>query len=565
MNLRANLDGLATFTALAACALACSSSSGGSGATEGGDGGRLDGAAVAPDAASGTGGDAAGTNAEGGQGTPEGGGGDGAVSSSGDAAACPSSQLACSGICVPDDAVNCGTCNNDCTTLHVTATASCVSGKCSFPSLTCATGWAHCSSDPSTGCETDLSQSAHCGSCTNACTSICSGSGNDYTCLHAVALAAASETTFAVLSNGTIEAWGSNSGQTIDNNGVLGTGSTASSSTPALVTGITTAIAVAGGDDHACALLSGGAVQCWGDNTYGQLGISADPTSGTSGTTSPVAVPGLSNVTAIAAGIVHTCALISDGTVECWGSNDYNELGNGTTMVCNGNDTCSSTPSAVTGLSGVTAIAIGGDNGYADHTCAVLSNGTVKCWGYNADGELGNGTDDLVAPYSSGTPVLVSGVTTAIGVTAFAEGGCALLSGGTVQCWGSNSSGMLGNATTTDSASPVAVSGLSGAVSLSVGPVSFTVCAVKSGGSAVCWGNGANGELGGGVANDQSDTPVAVVSLTNVSVVAAGTNHVCALTATGNVSCWGNDGFEGEIGNASADLNDNYTPLPVQW
>jgi alpha-tubulin suppressor-like RCC1 family protein len=556
MKMTGTLEGIATFAALAACALACGSSSGGSGAGE--DGGARDGATVAADA----GGDGGGTNAEAGQEA----GGDGAPAT-GDSGVCPSSELSCGGICVPNDSVNCGSCNNDCTTLHVTTTPSCVAGKCSFPALTCAAGWAHCSSDPSTGCESDLSQGAHCGSCTNACgTAICSGSGNSYTCLHAVALAAASNATFAVFSDGTIKSWGSNSGETLDTNGVLGTGTSSSSGTPALVTGITTATAVAGGDDHACALLSGGTVSCWGDNTYGQLGLSADPTTGTSAVTTPVAVPDLSNVTAIAAGLTHTCAIISGGTVECWGSNDYNELGNGTSTSCNGGyDTCSPTPSPVTGLSGVTAIAIGADNGYADHTCAVLSNGTVKCWGYNADGELGNGTDDLVKPFSSGTPVLVSGVTTATGITAFAEGACARLSGGTVMCWGNNSLGALGNGSTTDSATPVPVSGLDDAASLSIGSASFTVCAARTGGSAVCWGNGANGELGGGVANDQSDAPVAVVSLTNVTAIAAGGNHLCALLATGNVECWGNNGFDGEIGNTSADLNDNYTPLPVQW
>ena len=122
-------------------------------------------------------------------------------------------------------------------------------------------------------------------------------------------------------------------------------------------------------------MLGDGTARCWGNNWFGQLG---------DGTTTerhtPVAVSGLSNAVAIAAGNYHTCAVLGDGTARCWGRNDYGQLGDGTT-------TERHTPVAVSGLTNAVAVSAGGD-----HTCAVLSDGTARCWGDNSDGQLGDGT-----------------------------------------------------------------------------------------------------------------------------------------------------------------------------
>src|SRR5580700_3923872 len=186
-----------------------------------------------------------------------------------------------------------------------------------------------------------------------------------------------------------------------------------------------TGLAVSVGEESACALLSGGTVECWGYNGAPSTALK------------PVEVSGLSGATAISVGQRSACALLSGGTVECWGNNAYGELGNGTT-------TNSSTPVAVSGLTGATAISVGGLS-----ACALLSGGTVECWGYNQYGELGDGTTTGPATCSgsacSVTPVAVSGLT---GVTAASVGvlsACALLPGGTVECWGYNASGELGN------------------------------------------------------------------------------------------------------------------------
>jgi alpha-tubulin suppressor-like RCC1 family protein len=209
------------------------------------------------------------------------------------------------------------------------------------------------------------------------------------------------------------------------------------------VSDISTATAIAVGDEHSCALLSDGTVKCWGLNFAGELG---DGTNNYN-SNNPVSVSGISNAKAIAAGGSHSCALLSNGTVKCWGRNEHGELGNGTT----GDSTNSNTPVSVSGISNATAIAAGP----AD-TCAVLSDGTAECWGFNASGQLGNGTTT-----DSATPVSVSGITNAAAISAGAYHSCALLSDGTVKCWGFNGAGELGNGTFTDSLSPVSVIGLS--------------------------------------------------------------------------------------------------------
>jgi alpha-tubulin suppressor-like RCC1 family protein len=146
---------------------------------------------------------------------------------------------------------------------------------------------------------------------------------------------------------------------------------------------------IASGDNHTCALLANGTMMCWGLNSDGELGNGTWTPFSSGGLSTPVEVSGLSGITAIALGAFHTCALIADGTVECWGHNSYRELGNGT-------DTSSLTPVGVSGLSGVIAISAG-----AYHSCVVLANGTAKCWGANGAGELGNGTTGVIwAPVS---------------------------------------------------------------------------------------------------------------------------------------------------------------------
>jgi len=188
-----------------------------------------------------------------------------------------------------------------------------------------------------------------------------------------------------------------------------------------------------------------------GGNVQVSAGMVAAGASGTLALGGSVSTGGTSSTLlvakSIAAGDGETCVVLSRGTVQCWGNNAWGGLGNDTT-------TDSSVPVSVTGITNAVAVAGGGS-----HTCVVLSGGTIQCWGYNQDGQLGNGTTNAVAPFGIPTPVTVSGITNAIAVAGGATHTCALLSGGTVQCWGANGDGELGNGTTTDSSVPVTVVG----------------------------------------------------------------------------------------------------------
>jgi alpha-tubulin suppressor-like RCC1 family protein len=331
--------------------------------------------------------------------------------------------------------------------------------------------------------------------------------------------------TCALTPEGGVRCWGSNQF------GQLGDGTTDSRLTPVNVRNLTRGVtAVSGGRNHTCALTTGGGVQCWGGNEFGQLG---------DGTTEtrlvPVDVMGLtSGVQAISSGYEHTCALTTGGGVKCWGSNEDGQLGDGTTE-----DRLS--PTDVNGLtSGMAAVSAG-----EVHTCALTTGGGVRCWGSNADGQLGDGTtiDRL-------SPVDVSGL--AGGVTAVDLGAvhtCALTTGGGVKCWGANWNGQLGDGATTDRLTPVDVSGLtSGVGAISAG--SFHTCAVTTGRGLKCWGDNWLGQLGDGATTDRL-TPVDVKGLTSgVAAVSGGGGHTCALTAAGGIKCWGLN-EDGQLGDGT--------------
>jgi RHS repeat-associated protein len=330
----------------------------------------------------------------------------------------------------------------------------------------------------------------------------------------------------AVRNDGTVWAWGYNA------DGELGDGTTTGRTTPVQASGVSGATAVAAGDLHSLALTTGGTVRSWGSNAFGQLG---DGT--TTGRTTAIQVTGLSGATAVAAGNYHSLALRSDGSVVAWGLNGAGELGDGTV-------TNRTTPVAVQGLSGAVAIAAGGLPGWAGHSAALKSDGTVWTWGYNKHGQLGLGTTT-----STTTPQKVAGLTGVVAITASGDNTYALKSDGTVWAWGDNGYGQLGNTSVkgSQSTSPVQVS-ISGVAAIAAGGTH--ALALKSDGTVWAWGNNNTGQLGDGGACGKTCTAPVKVVLSNVTVLAAGYVHSLAALADGTVRAWGRNA-EGELGDGT--------------
>ncbi len=330
-----------------------------------------------------------------------------------------------------------------------------------------------------------------------------------------------------VTATGGVRCWGSNT------HGELGDGTTQARRTAVVdVVGLGSGVAaVSTGRGHSCALTLAGAVLCWGRNNFGQLGDGS-----TSQRLTPVQVSGLtSGVQAIALGDAHSCAITSSGAAACWGHNFLGQLGNGSSED-------RPTPGLVFGLtSGVQAISAG-----HAHSCAIASGGGARCWGYNLGGQLGDGTN-----VTRFTPVHVSGLSS--GVLAIQAGvlhSCAVTSSGAMQCWGNNFLGQLGDGSTTNRFTPVQVTGLDTGVA-GLGAGHYFSCGLMSNGELRCWGSNYYGQLGVGIQVSRQLTPTTVTGLGGTALsIAIGRDHACAVLDNGQARCWGNNDH-GQLGNGS--------------
>jgi alpha-tubulin suppressor-like RCC1 family protein len=248
----------------------------------------------------------------------------------------------------------------------------------------------------------------------------------------------------------------------------------------------------------------------------------------------------LSGVASVAAGQSHSLALLSAGTVRAWGLNTNGQLGDGTT-------TQRSSPVAVTGLTGVVVAIAAGQS----HSLAVKSDGTVWAWGLNTNGQLGDGTTTQRL-----SPVAVTGLTGVVAVAAGVSHSLAIKSDGTVYAWGGNAKGQLGDGTTTQRLSPVPVTGLAGATTIAAGATHSL--AILVGGSLMTWGDNGYGQLGDGT-NYQRTLPTAVLG--NVQAASAGTSHTLAVLADGTAWAWGSAGY-GQIGDNSS-IGQRTSPVQV--
>ena len=331
--------------------------------------------------------------------------------------------------------------------------------------------------------------------------------------------------------NGNVYCWGFN------NNFQLGDGTTTSRNTPQMVSGLDSPISVSAGGTQSCAVLSNGLLLCWG-NRGGPNPIGAP--SKIQNASGPLTNVRYVDLGGESYGKDNGCAITTAGALWCWGANDRGQVGDGTT-----DDRINAVQIIA---SNVIAVSVG-----INHSCAVLQSGVVQCWGANNVGQLGDGLAiDSTSFSNSPQAAALSG---AVGISVNGSNSCALINDGTVKCWGSNSNMQLGSGLFSVSSSiPTAVVGLSGAIGISTGGTH--ACALLSNGTVMCWGN-SNYRQGGRLGSLLA--PGLVEGITNATAVTAGLFHTCALIGTNDVKCWG-DGSNGILGDG---VSTEATGVPV--
>lgn len=386
-------------------------------------------------------------------------------------------------------------------------------------------------------CETPLDTPQDCGACGVQCVARCGGEG----CVAPVELALGSDHTCARMSDGTVTCWGLNS------QGQLGVPlSTPQSATPLQVPGVESAVGLVAGHELSCALIDGGTVRCWGRNNEGQLGAGD---AGAAVTSRPEALPvlGLSDATAIWGANANICVRRADATLSCWGSNSSGQVGLG-------HDKNATVPTQMDRLPDAGPVQVANA---LEAGCALYDDGSVWCWGRNAEGQLGLGSTG--APSN---PVRVPGLSNVRRLAAGARHLCAVTDGGTTLCWGSNSEGQLGLGDAgSDVLSPTPLSGPRNLVQLTA--AEEVTCGIREGDNTTfCWGDNAFGQLGA-FDGPSASTPVSVPGTAFVQLRTGG-NHTCGLSAVGTVWCWGQNTF-GQLGIGEASTTPVTVPTLVRW
>lgn len=361
-----------------------------------------------------------------------------------------------------------------------------------------------------------------------------------------------------------------------------------------------TATNITVGGQFTCAILDNGSVRCWGRNDEGQLGYGNTVNIGDNelpGSVGPVDLGVGRTATGISAGFAHVCAILDDGSVRCWGYAQAGALGYGIPLNIGDDETPGSAGPVDLGPGRTaTTLAAGGN-----HTCVILDNGAVRCWGYGAEGSLGYGNTLTIGDFEPATAagyVFLGAGRTAKALTGGQSHTCAILDTGDVRCWGQGANGRLGTGNTAsigddetpgsmpvvDITPPPVFNSFGGLTqSTSARPTGLSIfdldavsiaggfehtCVGTSAGTVSCWGPGENGGLGRGNLNDIGDNerPAAagttiVETGQSVAMVTAGYRMSCAVLTNGRVKCWG-EGATGKLGNGNvADIGDNE---PVQ-
>ncbi len=302
------------------------------------------------------------------------------------------------------------------------------------------------------------------------------------------------------------------------------------------------------GTSHTCALLTDGNMKCWGFNSFGRLGNGTEDNSLT-----PVPVNLSGPAQAFSAGAQHTCALMEGGSIECWGRNEYGQLGTDDIA-----DRANPVPVKLADGEQAKAVACG-----MDHTCAILTDGSMRCWGGGHNGEIGNG--DSGSNNVHETPVAVESLGgEAIAAVGGEDHSCALLVGGSAQCWGANTHGQIGNDGFVDDVGSDVVLpddvalGTSKAQLLSAGR--YHTCGLMTDNSVWCWGLNSSFQLGRGATVTKSDIPLSVkLGTATVQALSAGYDFTCIMRDQ-EVVCWGNNAV-GQLGQNG--ITNSAVPLKV--
>ena len=381
--------------------------------------------------------------------------------------------------------------------------------------------------------------------CESKCTSGCSGYSKTPSETVVVQVSMGTNFGCALHSDGTVKCWGANT------YGQLGDGSTTTRTTPVDVTLDSAAIRVECGMYHTCAILDTGKVQCWGRNNYGQLGIDSSTTQKT-----PVTVLHIDGANDLALGQEHTCVLINTDA-KCWGRNSYGALGIGSTAT-EGNSVGEMAALEKIDIDAVKQITTG-----RYFTCALTVKDEVKCWGYGAKGQLGNGLTtnigDAANEMGDNLAVTLTGVHK---IAAATDATCAVMKDLSVRCWGIG--GKIGYNSNIQNNSPGSTVYMGGKV-VDINGGKNTFCAVFDDGKAKCWGNGDHGKLG--ITGHQGDAAGEMEALPFIDLSATGTDcwmistaesTTCALV-DGQLDCFGLSNLGQTAGNGLGANTATYT------
>ncbi|MGD9570612.1 MAG: hypothetical protein AB7V62_01850 [Thermoleophilia bacterium] len=323
--------------------------------------------------------------------------------------------------------------------------------------------------------------------------------------------------TCAILDDGTVRCWGFGA------NGRLGYGGTGDVRSPATAPAVDIgpgrrAVAITAGASHTCAIRDDGSVICWGNGVSGRLGYGNQSSIGDNETAAaggPVDIGAGRRAVAITAGDFHTCVIRDDGALVCWGFGSGGQLGRGGTSDIGDNETPGQ--AGPVDLGGRRARAVSGGKG---HTCAILDDGSARCWGFGADGRLGYGSESNITSAAAAPAIDLGPGRTAVAIGSGEAHSCAILDSGSVRCWGFGGNGRLGyGATDSIGDDPGEQPGGSGPVSLGPGRTARTLsvgyshtCASLDDGTVRCWGFGGSGRLGYGNETSVGDSPARSVA-----------------------------------------------------